>query len=145
MPLGKQQIPAGSMWDSTRVHLTAGPRTPSNYRRCATAGVGKQTQKCGRRVGRWDLMARQAEGRWDVSIKSNAVCLERISDGDKRLFEDSLASEEARALAELLTKFADKLDESDKSDTSDRSDDKSDEPDDSDKRDERDESDDSDK
>jgi hypothetical protein len=90
-------------------------------------------------------MARQAEGRWDVSIKSNAVCLERVADGDKRLFEDLLAPEEARALAELLTKFADKFDESDKSD---RSDDKSDEPDDSgerDERDERDESDDSDK
>jgi hypothetical protein len=98
-------------------------------------------------------MARQAEGRWDVSIKSNAVCLERVADGDKRLFEDLLAPEEARALAELLTKFADKVDESDKSDRSDdKSDepddsgehDKSDEPDDSGERDDRDESDDSD-
>ncbi|MCW2661417.1 MAG: hypothetical protein JWP83_2569 [Mycobacterium sp.] len=90
-------------------------------------------------------MARQAEGRWDVSIKSNAVCLERVADGDKRLFEDLLAPEEARALAELLTKFADKFDKFDESDKSDRSDDKSDEPDDSGERDERDESDDSDK
>jgi hypothetical protein len=87
-------------------------------------------------------MAREGEGRWDVSIKSNAVCLERISDGDKRLFEDLLASGEARALAGLLTKFADKLDESgnsDKSDDSDNSDD-SEESDDSDKSDESDDS-----
>ncbi|OBK44612.1 hypothetical protein [Mycobacterium sp. 1081908.1] len=67
-------------------------------------------------------MAPQDEGRWDVSIKSNAVCLERISDGDKQLFEDVLAPEEARKLAGLLTKYADKADEAGKSEDSEKSD-----------------------
>ncbi|MCV7444424.1 hypothetical protein H7K33_19495 [Mycobacterium paraense] len=66
-------------------------------------------------------MVRQEEGRWDVSVKSNAVCVERISDSDKRVFEDLLAPREARALAGLLTKFADKVDESAKSEKSDES------------------------
>ena len=68
-------------------------------------------------------MVRHEGARWDVSIKDNAVYVERISDSDKRLFDDSLASEEARDLAELLTKYADKLDESGDSDDSDESDD----------------------
>ncbi len=79
-------------------------------------------------------MVRQEEGRWDVSVKSNAVCVERISDSDKQVFEDLLAPQEARALAGLLTKFADKVDESDKSEKSE----KSDESEDSDKSDEKD-------
>jgi hypothetical protein len=66
-------------------------------------------------------MVRHEGGRWDVSIKDNAVYVERISDSDKRLFDDLLASEEARDLAELLTKYADKLDESGDSDDSDES------------------------
>lgn len=94
-------------------------------------------------------MVRQDEGRWDVSVKSNAVCLERISDGDKQLFEDLLAPEEARELAGLLTKYADKADEAEKSDDSDKSEksEDSDKSDDSDKpKDEdEDESEDSDK
>jgi hypothetical protein len=57
---------------------------------------------------RW-FVTRGAGG---VSINNNAVYLERISDSDKRLFDDSLASEEARELAGLLTKYADKLYES---------------------------------
>ena len=73
-------------------------------------------------------MVNHEQGRWDVSIKCDAVCLERISDSDKRLFEDSLAPDEARELAGLLTKFADKLGESGHSDGSDDSD-KSDESD----------------
>lgn len=55
-------------------------------------------------------------GRWDVGIKAAAVYVERISDSDERLFEDSLAAEEARDLAGLLTKYADKLDEATYSD-----------------------------
>ncbi|MCV7091177.1 hypothetical protein [Mycobacterium interjectum] len=95
-------------------------------------------------------MVRQEEGRWDVSVKSNAVCVERISDGDKQLFEDLLAPQEARELAGLLTKFADKVDESEKSDESDESDEseddsdgseESEEPDDSDEPEDSDESD----
>ncbi|CDO87456.1 hypothetical protein AWC29_18820 [Mycobacterium triplex] len=68
-------------------------------------------------------MATQEGSRWDVSIKSNAVCLERISDDEDQVFEDSLASDEARKLAGLLTKFADKLDESDESEESGESED----------------------
>ncbi|MEZ0351100.1 hypothetical protein [Mycobacterium sp. pR1184] len=64
-------------------------------------------------------MADQEGSRWDVSIKSNAVCLERISDKEDQVFEDSLSAQEAKQLAALLTKFADKLDESEDSDDSD--------------------------
>lgn len=61
-------------------------------------------------------MVRHEGGRWDVGIKAAAVYVERISDSDERLFEDSLAAEEARDLAGLLTKYADKLDEATYSD-----------------------------
>ncbi|SOX52649.1 hypothetical protein MAAFP003_1316 [Mycobacterium ahvazicum] len=67
-------------------------------------------------------MADQEGSRWDVSIKSNAVCLERISDKEDQVFEDSLSAQEAKKLGALLTKFADKLDESDESDESDDAD-----------------------
>ena len=76
-------------------------------------------------------MVRHDGGRWDVGAKNNAVNLERISESDERLFDDSLAPEEARELAGLLTKYADKLDESEHSD-------KSDKPEDSDESDESD-------
>lgn len=74
-------------------------------------------------------MVRQEGGRWDVGIKDKAVYLERVSDGDERVFDDSLDSGEARKLAELLTKFADKLDDSDESDESDESEDDGDDDD----------------
>jgi hypothetical protein len=71
-------------------------------------------------------MVRQDGGRWDIGVKDNAVNLERISESDERLFDDLLAPEEARELAGLLTKYADKVDESegddsDKSEDSDKS------------------------
>ena len=91
-------------------------------------------------------MVSREEGRWDVSIKSNAVCLERISDGDKQLFEDLLAPEEARELAKLLTKFAEKVGQSGNSDKSDdEKTDNSDKPDETDKADESEKPEDSDK
>ena len=65
-------------------------------------------------------MVRHEGGRWDVGTKENAVYLERISGSDERLFDDSLAPEEARELAGLLTKYADKLDESEDSDKSEK-------------------------
>jgi hypothetical protein len=68
-------------------------------------------------------MVRHDGGRWDVGVKNNAVNLERISASDERLFDDSLAPEEARELAGLLTKYADKLDESDESGKSGKSED----------------------
>jgi hypothetical protein len=67
-------------------------------------------------------MVRHEGGRWDVGIEANAVYLERISESDEELFDDLLAPEEARQLAGLLTKYADKLDESDDSDDSGQSD-----------------------
>jgi hypothetical protein len=92
-------------------------------------------------------MVRHEGGRWDVGPKNNAVYLERISESDERLFDDLLAPEEARELAGLLTKYADKLDESEDSDKSDKSDDshKSDHSDESDHSDKSDDSKDSDK
>ena len=68
-------------------------------------------------------MVRHEGGRWDVGTKNNAVYVERISESDERLFDDLLAPEEARELAGLLTKYADKSDDSDDSDDSDKSDD----------------------
>jgi hypothetical protein len=58
-------------------------------------------------------------GRWDVGAKGNAVYLERISDSDEQLFGDLLEPLEARALAALLNKYADKVDDSDDSENSD--------------------------
>ena len=65
-------------------------------------------------------MVRQEGGRWEVGTKNNAVYLERISESDERLFDDSLAAAEARELAGLLTKYADKLDDSEESDKSEK-------------------------
>lgn len=56
-------------------------------------------------------MVRHEGGRWDVGVKDAAVYVERISDSDERVFEDLLTAEEARDVAGLLTKYADKLDE----------------------------------
>ena len=83
-------------------------------------------------------MAGDEGGRWDVGLKDRAVHVERISEDDKSLFDDLLAPDEARELAGLLTKFADKVEESEDSDEtedSDKSDDteKSKKSDDSDK------------
>jgi hypothetical protein len=77
-------------------------------------------------------MVRHEGARWDVGTKDNAVYLERISESDERLFDDLLAPEEARELAGLLTKYADKLDDAEDSDKSEDSDD-ADESEDSDK------------
>ena len=92
-------------------------------------------------------MVRQEGGRWDVGTKKNAVYLERISESDERLFDDLLAPEEARELAGLLAKYADKLDEAEDSDGGDEADEaeKSEDSDKSDEGDESDESEDSDK
>jgi hypothetical protein len=88
-------------------------------------------------------MIRHEGGRWDVGTKNNAVYVERISESDERLFDDLLAPEEARELAGLLTKYADKSDKSDESDESDGSED-SEDSEDSDKSDDADDSDKSD-
>ena len=77
-------------------------------------------------VGRRHRMVRHEGGRWNVGIEDNAVYLERISESDEKLFDDLLAPEEARQLAGLLTKYADKLDESDDSDDSGQSEDSDD-------------------
>ena len=74
-------------------------------------------------------------GRWDVGVKSKTVYVQRVSDSDKPLFADALAPEEARELAGLLTKYADKADESRDSGKSDESE----ESDESEKSDESDE------
>jgi hypothetical protein len=60
-------------------------------------------------------MVNHQGGRWDVGTEGNAVYLERISESDERLFEDSMSPEEARALAGLLTKYADKAEASEDS------------------------------
>lgn len=72
-------------------------------------------------------MVRQEGSRWDVGTKDNVITLERFDDSNERVSEDVLEVEEARELAALLTKHADKLDSSEEDDTPD--DDDSDEDD----------------
>jgi hypothetical protein len=67
------------------------------------------------------MVRRHEGGRWDVGTENNAVYLERISESGESLFEDLLAPEEARELAGLLAKYADKADESEDIDKSDDS------------------------
>ena len=67
-------------------------------------------------------MAREKGSRWDVGTKGNAITLERFDDSDDRVSEDVLEVEEARELAALLTKHADKLESSDEDDSSDKED-----------------------
>ena len=68
-------------------------------------------------------MARQEGSRWDVGTKDNVVTLERFGDDDERVSEDVLEIEEARKLASLLTKHADKLDSKGGTDSKDEDDD----------------------
>jgi hypothetical protein len=76
-------------------------------------------------------MVRQEGSRWDVGTRDNVITLERFSDDDERVSEDVLEVEEARDLAALLTKHADKIESSDKdsSDDDDSDDDSSDKDD----------------
>jgi len=63
-------------------------------------------------------MAEKEGGQWDVGVKDNAVFVARVNDDGERVFEDQLAPEEARHLAELLRKYAGKVDESPSDDRS---------------------------
>jgi hypothetical protein len=76
-------------------------------------------------------MVRKEGSRWDVGTKDNAISLERFDDSDERVSEDVLQVGEARELAALLTKHADKLDESDGDDSKDEDEDDSKDEDDS--------------
>ena len=74
-------------------------------------------------------------GRWDVGVKDNEVYVARIAEDDKQVFDDVVGPDEARKLAGLLTKYADKADEAAESEDAKDSDesDESDESEDSDK------------
>jgi hypothetical protein len=87
-------------------------------------------------------MARKEGSRWDVGTKDDTITLERFDDSNDRVSEDVLQVEEARELAALLTKHADKLESSDKNDSSGKDD--SDEKDDSKDKDDSDDNDSSD-
>ncbi len=67
-------------------------------------------------------MVRQEGSRWDVGTKDNVITLERFDEDNERVSEDVLEVEEARELAALLTKHADKLDSSDENDSNDEND-----------------------
>ncbi len=56
-------------------------------------------------------MVRDEGGRWDVGRKNDVVYLERVDESNEQLFDDELTPGEARQLAELLNKFADKADD----------------------------------
>ncbi|MCV6976281.1 hypothetical protein [Mycobacterium bourgelatii] len=71
-------------------------------------------------------MAGQEGGRWDVGVKDNEVYIARIDDSDQKVFNDLISPDEARGLADLLTKYADKAGGSEESDESDDHSDKSD-------------------
>ena len=87
-------------------------------------------------------MVEHEGGQWNVATKENTVYLERVSEDSERLFDDSLAPEEARQLARLLTKHADKISDSGGAAKADEDDDEADE--DHDEADEAKDSDDSD-
>jgi hypothetical protein len=92
-------------------------------------------------------MAEHRGGQWNVAVKENEVYLERVSEDNEQLFDDSLAPEEARELARLITKHADKISESGaatKDEDDEDSDDDSDDSDDSEDEDSDDDSDDDD-
>jgi hypothetical protein len=72
-------------------------------------------------------MVREEGSRWDVGTKDNVITLERFDENDKRVSEDVLEVEEARQLAGLLTKHADKLDSSDEDGSNDEDDSEKDE------------------
>jgi hypothetical protein len=67
-------------------------------------------------------MGRQEGSRWDVGTKDNVITLERFGDDDERVSEDVLEVEEARELAALLTKHADKIASNDQDDSEDEDD-----------------------
>lgn len=71
-------------------------------------------------------MARTEGSRWDVGTKDNVITLERFDDSDERVSEDELKVEEARELAALLTKHADKIDSAEEKDDSENDDDSDD-------------------
>ena len=80
-------------------------------------------------------MAEHRGGQWNVAVKENEVYLERMSEDNERLFDDSLAPEEARQLARLITKHADKISESGAAAKDEDSDDEDSDDDDSDDKD----------
>lgn len=57
-------------------------------------------------------MVEHEGGQWNLATTEHAVYLERVSEDSEHLFDDSLAPEEARQLARLLTKHADKISDS---------------------------------
>lgn len=80
-------------------------------------------------------MARQEGSRWDVGTKNNVITLERFDEDNERVSEDELQVDEARELAALLTKHADKIEsakgkDDSKDDDSSKKDDKEDDSDD---------------
>jgi hypothetical protein len=76
-------------------------------------------------------MASNEGGRWDVGAKESSVYVSRVSGDDEKVIEDLLSPEEARKIAGLLTKYADKAEESEKSEDAKDSDDSEDDSDDS--------------
>jgi hypothetical protein len=82
--------------------------------------------RCGTAVewkGRRQMADREERegGQWNVAAKDDSVYLERVSEDNEPIFSDSLEPEEARQLARLLTKHAEKLIDSDQSSDSDKS------------------------
>lgn len=61
-------------------------------------------------------------GRWDVGAKDGAVYVERRGEDNEQVFSDRLQPEDARQLAALLTKFADKAASTDEGGASERDD-----------------------
>ena len=83
-------------------------------------------------------MASNEGGRWDVGAKENSVYVSRVSGDDEKVIEDLLSPEEARKIAGLLTKYADKAEESEKSEDSEDSKDSDDSEDSKDSKDDED-------
>jgi hypothetical protein len=54
-------------------------------------------------------MAERQGGQWNVATKGDEVYIERVTEDNERLFDDTLDPHEARQLGRLLKKFAEKL------------------------------------
>jgi hypothetical protein len=120
-----------------QVQKDAGPTDPKkgahdqkfggkSRRRVQKWVVNVLSVRCGTAVewkGRRQMADREERegGQWNVAAKEDSVYLERVSENNEPIFSDSLEPEEARQLARLLTKHAEKLIDSDQSSDSDKS------------------------
>src|SRR5512139_4103310 len=92
------------------------PLRVANRGRFGGGGVGYKslTANNGGREYSMDPQESGQGGRWDVGFKDDEVYLARRSEDDEQLLSDRLEPQEARELAALLNKYAEKAESADK-------------------------------